>query len=191
MTDDLFPQQAGGRDLVKGALAGAVAALLVALVAVAGWGTFARTSKSWSPLGPFPLQTVVHPECCDDIDPVINVHDGHVSVVAVKCRGDNVLQVETVYAWHRISPPGLAIAGDDIPAVIEPAGCTTTQYHNDIPAAVADNVCTHGSSVWQLVGSETPIGYGNDNGQIVARAGGASLGWETAPFILTCEEQPL
>lgn len=175
-----YPQLPSGVDLVKVGLTVTVAVLSVALLLVWWMGR----DDLWRPLGPFPQQTVQHPDG-EVGDPIFDVSEGHIQVVGTKCRGDQPVQVVGTLAWRRVSPAGFSTEPIRFPPSVQPADCITTTFQNEIPRMVVVDVCRDGSSVWQIGGDETPVGEVVD-GEVRARPG-ASLGWETEPFTLTCE----
>lgn len=179
---DHYPAAATGRDIVKLGLTVAVAVLAIATI-LSWWF---RTPEPWAPLGPFPQQTVSHPN--GDTDPIFDTTEAHIHVTAVKCRGDQPVQVTGTLAWRRISPAGYSTPPVEFPPSVQPAGCVTTTFANPIPTPVTADVCTNGTSVWQIAGTETPVGQIDETGTVTARTG-VPLGWETEPFTLTCTKE--
>lgn len=176
-----LPPSVTMKDLVRSALLTFAASILLAFL-FAWW--LAERAEVWSPLGPFPTQTVTHADSQLD-DPVFDIAEGSVRVTAQKCRSEPV-QVYGEAAWRRVSPGGYASPPTQFPPSVQPEGCITQQFSNPIPAAVVADVCQNGTSIWQIGGIERPVGYVDGNGTVVARSG-VELGWETEPFTLTCQ----
>lgn len=159
--------------IAMGAAAAGILAIAVILVAV-------RDEGEWSPLGPFPIQTVV------DDDKVIDVSEGVVEVEGQKCRtGTDGVQVSGSLSWRLIRPPGYVSVLPPFPAVVHVNGCQTFTFANAIPPDVVEHVCRIGPAEWHIVGAETPIG--DLVGDFVTPRSGLRLGWETEPFTLTCD----
>lgn len=158
----------------------AVLTLAVALLAVAGAITFAaiREPAAFSPLGPYPQQTVDEPQNNADI-PVVSLANPVVHVNGRKCNDAGDYQIAGTVAWQSVEPRGTSIqtgsgTRDAIP------GCTRSRYRNDIPDAVLAimrrQVADGLHPLWRIVGTEIPI---NGDGE------GVPLTWSTEPFRIT------
>lgn len=160
----------------------AVVAFLVAAVVVV-----VVAHDRWDPLGAYPVQDV--------LDTTIAPGES-VRVVGVKCvRSDTTVTVRGAYSWQSLDPSGTFVEGGEGVAVRYPRGarpegpkpdkrgCTTFRFENPVPGPVAQraaDVCSARGvpSVWALVGRETPVRSGGEDG--VTRA------WRTERFTLLC-----
>ena len=140
--------------------------LAAALVLVASiFVVWAGTEDPWDPLGNYPQQKITGSR-------VLSIAAGDkLAVTATKCADEQVT-VTGVSRWQSVEPPGTIVLVSSGTAV-RPKGCTTLDYANPIPRAIAEIVEAGGPTRWVISGTETPI---RDGKQGVPRA------WQTEPF---------
>lgn len=155
----------------------AVTVLAVCLLAVAGAILFAaiREPEPFSPLGPYPQQTVDEPR--DNTDtPVVSLANPVVHVNGRKCNEGSGYTITGTVSWQSIDPRGTSIRTGEGEREAVP-GCTRFRYRNDIPddvlAIMRRQVDDGLRPLWRITGTETPI---NGDGE------GVPLTWTTEPF---------
>ena len=158
------------------------------IVAVAAIGWAVTRSQPWTPLGPFPEQSV-------DTDATVRWEGrqagllpgdyatipaiplaGPVPVSGSKCY-DETVQVFGEINWSTVDPKGgLWQTGSG--TATQNAGCHTLNFRNEVPAVVRDYVVSTDLPfvVVTISGCETPV---NDT-----RGEGETLCWQTEPFAL-------
>jgi len=162
-----------------------VLALFVAVGSVA-W-TLTR-SQPWTPLGPFPEQTITTDETVewegreagtvpgDSVTIPAVPLAGPVPVEGTKCYRENV-QIYGALSWSTVDPRG-GIWQTGSGAATREAGCHTLSFRNEVPVVVSDYVT--GTDLPFVVvtvsGCETPVD--DDRGE------GETLCWSTEPFAL-------
>lgn len=114
-----------------------VMALVLGVVAV----NTVRGDDQWTPLGPFPTQTVkgttTYPIKTDTAIveyPAVSVNDDSVRVTGTKCYQERV-QVQGAVSWSSVEPPGLNLNVGEGTNEFE-KGCVETSYVNLIPPTV-------------------------------------------------------
>lgn len=168
-------------------------ALLVAILALLIF-FMTQDDEDWRPLGPYLIQNILD----ENEEPIAGepsfdvMLTKEIVVEGTKCResrnGGVGVQVSGSMAWQRVDPPGFTSAQVTFQPNIQPNGCSTTVFHNQIPGEVVANVCEFQSgSRWRIAGKETPEGIVYDWNEGAVSMPGASIGWETVLFVLTCE----
>lgn len=119
-------------------------------------------AEEWSPLGPYPEQTVDLPRSSIDGHPTISLSDPIVPVTGTKCAEVGDYRIFGTEAWQSVEPRGTSIitgSGDrNAPTDVE---CITTSFENVIPeqvVAAMEAQLDRGIErpLWQIVGVETP-----------------------------------
>jgi hypothetical protein len=161
------------------------AALIVAVVSF-GWAL--TRAEPWTPLGPFPEQSV-------DTDATVRWEGrqaglapgdyaaipaipltGPVPVTGTKCYDENV-QVYGDVHWSTVDPKGgLWQTGSG--TATQKKGCHTLSFRNEVPDVVADYVANTDRpfAVVTISGCETPVSE--------ERGEGETYCWTTEPFAL-------
>lgn len=162
-----------------------VVATLAVLACAVLFGVWLQTNvldpPAWDPLGDYPVQRI-DSRIAGEHGPSAYA-PGEVQITATKCNNaSRIVRVAGYSTWQRVDPPFVAIAnGAGISSRIP--GCTTTDYHNDIPAAVTEATeRVGGRATWRLIGAETPI-------DIAGREVGVRHNWESQNFVLVVSRE--
>lgn len=153
----------GSRRLIVTAVTAAAALFVLSAVLVVLLVGELRSNRPWDPLGEYPVQEVTN-------GPKIPIA-ATVHVTATKCA-DVTVDVRGSSSWASVTPPGTIIPSGQGAGQRE-AGCTVIDYENRIPDEVAAVVRAGGSTVWRIVGTETPFEEGRE---------GVPRAWRTEDF---------
>lgn len=182
------------KNIKRWLIVGAVLALITNAL-VFGWYVFIK-SPPWSPLGPYPTQTIRLPyEAINLPDtsnqssaakfPTLIIKDGvwpDLPVKSEKCASETT-NVFGDLNWTSVEPPGSVFDISDGATAIRVVGCTQFSYSNPVPDIVKkriDDLNRQGqkTTLWRINGSETPIREGEK---------GLSVVWTTETFAIRVE----
>jgi hypothetical protein len=163
-------------------LAVALAVSLIALIAAIG--AIVNLTDTYDPFGEFPPQRVESRVYGRD-EPSVLLSEGYVVVAGRKCMEERSA-IRGEFSWVERVPGGFVSKadgniGNGRAANVRPKGCTTREFHNDMPRSVRDRVKRQASrgifqTTWALTGYEVAVDP--DGGE------GATKVWESDNFTI-------
>lgn len=150
--------------------------VLLAAALVGSWSLVVLLWPKWSPLHDYSRQTITTTSV--DGKPGATTM-GKVGVHATKCASEDV-DITGAPVWVRQDPRGYSVERPTGVGHLS-AGCTTTDFANNVPHEVAVDVCANGPSMWAITGADLPVDGARE---------GAAYRWRTDPFLLTCAGVP-
>lgn len=183
--------------VVKPVMKRALIVATVLAVAVNAIAIFYATRRDWSPLGPYPTQTIELPrreirvgnlKTLQGSTPVFLVlvvrgdQWGDLPVSGEKCSSETVT-ITSSYGWRNVEPPGFSEQVQVGGSATRLAGCTQFAFRNNVPENVRQRVREQAkagvlATLWAVAGTEVPI---RDDGE------GVPQPWTTENFVILWE----
>lgn len=137
--------------------------------------------QEWSPLGPYPRQTIAAAHSGRDGNPTISLSNPIVPVNGTKCADPGDYRISGTTSWISVNPRGVSIVTGSGERDAHGEGsdrCVTFDFQNEIPPPVLSAMrgqLRRGVKrpLWRIVGVETPSDGDRE---------GVSLSWRTETF---------